>query len=208
MTIARTYRYRRLRLARGRPPGARSPLLALLFLPMLLGGLFLGAGGVGLGAAYLMSASGVTQTPAEAISNRGGGARIYDRNGVLLYEFLDEDYGHQVRVSLDDVSPLIQDATIAAEDASFRTNPGVNVRGLARASIENLKPGESFMEGTGGSSITQQLVKQLYFTPEGGASGLSAARSARRRSRSRSRRNTRRTRSSSGTSTRSRTAVC
>ncbi len=105
-------------------------------------------------------------SPEQAIAARGGGARIYDRNGTLLYEFLDERYGYQTRVALADVSPLLQNATIAAEDASFYSNPGLNVKGLARAGIENLKPGGQFLQGSGGSSITQQLVKQIYFKPE------------------------------------------
>lgn len=166
MSFARAQRFRRMRLNRRRNAGSRAPGLALLVVPLLLVGSLAGVGSVGLGASYLLGASGVEQTPAEAIENRGGGARIYDRTGVLLYEYLDEAYGHQERVALKDVSLYIQMATIAAEDASFRTNPGINVKGLARAGMENLKPGEGFLNGTGGSSITQQLVKQLYFTPE------------------------------------------
>ncbi len=143
-----------------------SPFLALLFAPLLFMGLLAGVGGIAFGAAYLMSAAGITKSPPEAIAERGGGARIYDRHGTLLYEFLDPEYGLQQRVPLSEVSPLIKDATIAAEDASFYDNPGINIRGLARASIENLRPGEDFMQGSGGSSITQQLVKQLYFSKE------------------------------------------
>src|SRR6185295_59558 len=106
------------------------------------------------------------KSPEQAIAERGGGARIYARNGELLYQFLDENYGYQTRVKLDQVSPNVQNATVAAEDASFYDNPGINPRGLARAAIENLKPGTGFLQGSGGSSITQQLVKQIYFTPK------------------------------------------
>ena len=166
MSVSRTHRYRRMRMSRRRGRTGRSPVLPLLLVPLILVGLLIGVGGVGIGAAYLLNASGVETSPAEAIANRGGGARVYDRNGVLLYEFLDEEYGHQERVPLSNVSPMIQSATMAAEDASFRTNPGLNIKGLIRASMENLRPGAGFLEGTGGSSITQQLVKQLYFTPE------------------------------------------
>ena len=115
---------------------------------------------------YYESVRATMESPQEAMAARGGGARIYDRNGTLLYEFLDDRYGRQYPVTLDDISPLIQNATVAAEDASFYENPGVNVKGLARAGIENFKPGDGFLQGTGGSSITQQLVKQLYFTQD------------------------------------------
>lgn len=101
----------------------------------------------------------------EAIAARGGGAQIYDRNGTLLFQFLDEGYGQQQRVSLDEMGFWVQSATIATEDASFYSNPGISIEGLARAATENLRPGE-FLQGSGGSSITQQLVKQIYFSPE------------------------------------------
>src|SRR6185295_18782127 len=69
-------------------------------------------------------------------------------------------------VTLDQISPILQQATISAEDASFYDNPGLNVRGLVRAAFENIKPGDTFLQGSGGSSITQQLVKQIYFSPK------------------------------------------
>ena len=97
-----------------------------------------------------------------------GGARIYDRNGVLLYEFIDEFGGLRRPVPLEDISRWVVLATIATEDASFYENNGLNVRGLARAGVENLSPfgGSDFFEGTGGSSITQQLAKNVYIPKE------------------------------------------
>ncbi|HXK34784.1 MAG TPA: transglycosylase domain-containing protein, partial [Dehalococcoidia bacterium] len=114
---------------------------------------------------YYTSAVADIPSPWEQMALQGDGARIYDRNGVLLYQFVGER-GYQQDVSLDEVSPYVVWATIATEDASFYTNPGVNPKGLARAMFENLRPGDAFLRGTGGSSITQQLVKQLYETPE------------------------------------------
>ena len=97
-----------------------------------------------------------------------GGARIYDRNGVLLYEFIDEFGGLRRPVPIDEISEWVIAATISTEDASFYTNNGLNVRGLARAGIENLTPfGDTdFLQGTGGSSITQQLAKNVYIPKE------------------------------------------
>lgn len=168
MSIARAAsRYRRLRRARTRQHVAVSkPLMLFLLVPLVLLSVAIGVGGIAAGTTYVASITGDVKSPVEAIDERGGGARVLDRNGVLLYEFLDEEYGHQERVKLDAVSPSIIDATISAEDSSFYTNPGINIRGLTRAATENLKPGEDFFDGTGGSSITQQLVKQIYFTPE------------------------------------------
>ncbi len=97
-----------------------------------------------------------------------GGARIYDRNGLLLYEFVDEFGGLRRPVALRDISEWVVLATVATEDASFWENNGLNIRGLVRAGIENLTPlGDSdFFEGSGGSSITQQLAKNVYIPLE------------------------------------------
>lgn len=95
-----------------------------------------------------------------------GGSRIYDRNGVLLYEYANA--GLRRVITLDEVSPSMVQATISTEDANFWENNGLNTRGLVRAAVENLTPfrDEGWFEGSGGSSITQQLVKNIYFTPE------------------------------------------
>ena len=91
-----------------------------------------------------------------------GGAKIYDRHGTLLYEFEDQESGQRRPLSLNEISPWLIDATVSTEDASFFENPGVNVRGLVRAGLENVLPfGRGLFEGSGGSSITQQLVKNV-----------------------------------------------
>jgi membrane peptidoglycan carboxypeptidase len=100
-----------------------------------------------------------------AINQPLRGARIYDREGRLLYEYVDDKEGMRYPVALDEVSEVFLAATIATEDASFFTNPGVNPRGLMRAAWENFSPfleKEDVLEGSGGSSITQQLVKNVY----------------------------------------------
>ncbi|MBF6599968.1 MAG: penicillin-binding protein [Dehalococcoidia bacterium] len=165
--MTHAHRYRRLRRGRrGAPAVSSKPLFVALIVPLLLVMVAVGSGlTVGAVSYYRDVTTGVLP-PQQAIDARGGGAKIYDRNGTLLYQFLDPNYGYQTTVTLDQISPLIQQATIAAEDASFYSNPGVNVKGLTRAAIENLQPGDKFLQGTGGSSITQQLVKQLYFSPK------------------------------------------
>jgi membrane peptidoglycan carboxypeptidase len=103
-------------------------------------------------------------TPAELGANRpSGGATILDRNGKLLYRYIDDKDGVRKPIFLTDTSPGFLAATIATEDESFFTNPGVNLKGLGRAAWENFGSGREEGElGTGGSSITQQLVKNLY----------------------------------------------
>ncbi len=66
-------------------------------------------------------------------------------------------------VQLDEISPLLVDAVIATEDSRFRHHFGIDPIGLARAAVDNVRAGEVV---AGGSTITQQLAKNLYLTPE------------------------------------------
>src|SRR6266496_740912 len=104
--------------------------------------------------------------PTDLVVNRpSSGARIFDRNGKLLYQYVDDVDGLRRPVNLAEVSPAFLAASIATEDANYFSNPGINIKGLVRAAVENfnVKGNESgLLRGTGGSSITQQLVKNLY----------------------------------------------
>jgi membrane peptidoglycan carboxypeptidase len=66
-------------------------------------------------------------------------------------------------VSLDEVSPRIIDAVIATEDKTFWTNDGVDLQAVARAALKNLTAGEIEQ---GGSTISQQLVKNRILSPK------------------------------------------
>ncbi|GAA4933506.1 transglycosylase domain-containing protein [Streptomyces coeruleoprunus] len=65
-------------------------------------------------------------------------------------------------VPLSDVPPSLQNAVIATENATFYTDPGFSVRGLARAAVAMARGGEV----QGGSTITQQYVKNTFLTQE------------------------------------------
>lgn len=65
-------------------------------------------------------------------------------------------------VPLSDIPPSLQKAVIATENATFYTDPGFSVRGLARA-VVNMARGQEVQSG---STITQQYVKNTYLTPE------------------------------------------
>src|SRR5262245_38132543 len=70
--------------------------------------------------------------PPESVSvNRpSAGARILDRNGNLLYQYIDDQSGVRLPVTLEQVTPAFLAATIATEDSNFFQNPGINPRGL------------------------------------------------------------------------------
>lgn len=65
-------------------------------------------------------------------------------------------------VTLADIPGSVEDAVIAAENETFYDDPGVSVTGLARAVVSVVKGGET----QGGSTITQQYVKNTYLTQE------------------------------------------
>src|SRR3990170_7989957 len=82
--------------------------------------------------------------------------KVYDRTGAeLLYQF---EVERREIVTLDDVPEILIEATLAIEDKTFWTDPGVDVLGIARAAYADLT-GRPVGQG-GASTITQQLVKQ------------------------------------------------
>ncbi len=176
MTISQRARRRRARRRRQTPAasGGRRISRVLLLFVGLLGVLLIAssaaaAGSVLYGQQKYDEFIAYVAPPEELLASLPrGGARIYDRNGVLLYEFIDEFGGLRRPVPIDQISEWVIAATIATEDASFFTNNGLNVRGLARAGVENFTPfsDTEFLGGTGGSSITQQLAKNVYIPKE------------------------------------------
>lgn len=99
----------------------------------------------------------------EVVEEDFGTTRIYDRTGeVLLYEVIDPHAGDRVWVPLDQVPEHMRCATVAIEDRTFWENPGFNTRGILRAFLSNLR-GQNVQ---GGSSITQQVIKNVLIDPE------------------------------------------
>ncbi len=91
--------------------------------------------------------------------------RIYDRTGQhLLYESVDPRpfRGDRTFIPLDEMSPWVWKAAVALEDRNFCENSGINVRGLLRAFVSNAQGGAV----QGGSSITQQLIKNVIIPVE------------------------------------------
>lgn len=85
---------------------------------------------------------------------------IYDRNGKLLYRLYEGR--NRTLVTLDELPKQLVQATIAIEDKNFYSHPGVDLYAVARALVANLKSEEL----QGGSTITQQLIKNTLLTPE------------------------------------------
>ena len=89
--------------------------------------------------------------------------RIYDRNNNLLQEVDDPNGYWRTFVPYEQISPNLINATISAEDATFWTNQGVEPIAIARGAFIIFSGAGS----SGGSTITQQLVRALYPTQIG-----------------------------------------
>ena len=88
--------------------------------------------------------------------------KIYDRTGeILLYEI----YGEEKRtvVSFDQIPDIVKKATLAVEDINFYQHSALDLKSVLRAFIVNLLKGRITQ---GGSTITQQLAKNAFLTPE------------------------------------------
>ena len=86
--------------------------------------------------------------------------QIFDRNGQLLYEI----YGNENRIpiKISDLPDHVIKATVAIEDKNFYKHHGLDLRGLLRAGFNNFSGGDI----QGGSTITQQLVKNALLSKE------------------------------------------
>lgn len=94
--------------------------------------------------------------------------RYYDRNGVLLWE--DKGSGdYKLVVQSNEINNNIKQATVAIEDKEFYNEGGVSFTGIVRAGWSNLTGGNT----QGGSTLTQQLIKQVFFADQAQNRGLS-----------------------------------
>ncbi|HEY1353496.1 MAG TPA: transglycosylase domain-containing protein [Ktedonobacteraceae bacterium] len=82
--------------------------------------------------------------------------KIYDSQGRLLDQLTDQ--GMHTDVPYDQITPDLVNATISIEDKTFWDNTGLDLMGILRAALADLENGRAV---EGGSTITQQLVKQL-----------------------------------------------
>lgn len=92
--------------------------------------------------------------------------RILSRDGELLYQIYKDE--NRTVVPLADIPPHLINATLAAEDKNFYSHSGLDLRGIVRALYNNFhkcRAGFTDCSLEGGSTITQQLVKNVLLTP-------------------------------------------
>ncbi len=141
-------------------------VLAVLLVSTLL---VAGVAGGGVALAFSIYNSYADQLPDASIIEQQQDdfqtVRIYDRTGAnLLYESVDPRpfRGDRTFIALDQMSPWVWQAAVSLEDRNFFENPGINLRGLLRAFVSNVQGGAV----QGGSSITQQLIKNVVIPVE------------------------------------------
>ena len=86
---------------------------------------------------------------------------VYDVKGTLL-DSVHAEANREV-VDLNEINPNIKRAVLAIEDSYYYTHSGINPSGIARAFLANVGAGTTVQ---GGSTVTMQLVKNLFLTPE------------------------------------------
>ena len=126
-------------------------------------------GGVAVGACLAALLPGIATVGAahHFTSDKLGELRDLKQRSTIF-----DSHGNKIAVlglqnredaSLDEVPQVIQDAIIASEDQTFWSNDGVDLNATMRAFLKNLTSGKIVQ---GGSTITQQLVKNRILTPK------------------------------------------
>lgn len=137
----------------------RNTVLKVLLIAFLLF-VFISVGTVG-GILFGVIKDSPEINPSHDINTLSENSKIFDTDGTLIEEILTEE--KRTVVKLEEMSPFVQEAFIAVEDERFRSHSGIDLRGIARAIVVDIKT-RSLDEGA--STITQQLVRNLYLSKD------------------------------------------
>ena len=163
-----------------RPSGATGPLGALVRLgAFLVVALVAGAVAAAMVLPLAAGAGLVTRAAVESFESLPDQLDAPDlpersvilaRDGSILATIY---YQNRVEVPITSVSPMMREAVVAIEDARFLDHPGIDLRGTVRAIVSNASGGASQQ---GGSTLTQQYVKNVLIDSATTEEDLAAAR--------------------------------
>lgn len=97
--------------------------------------------------------------PGKLSENRGNSTIFYDRNGEVIYEMFKD--ANRIPVEAQKIPERLKQATVAIEDKRFYEHKGISELGIIRAAINT-----ALGNPQGGSTITQQLIKNVLLTSE------------------------------------------
>lgn len=145
-------RRRRVRVGKVNPALRAVGNTALVMLALLI----IVGGGTGVGYAYFVQQQNADKIAKLGLSRDLQASRIYDRNGILLYQAFSQDNGKRIYLDYCQIPEMVQVATIDTEDHTFYQNNGVDPNAVLRAISADVTKSGGLQ---GGSTITQQLVK-------------------------------------------------
>ena len=90
-------------------------------------------------------------------------SRVYSSNGILLKEYASEK---RLFVSIEDIPEIVKNAFISAEDKNFYRNKGLDLESIISAFVYNVYAYFTGLQFRGGSTITQQVVKNMLLSNE------------------------------------------
>ena len=153
--LIRRAQKRRLRVQKKR---RRHAAIVASLLVVIVGGIVVAGFG---GAAAFEASCSLSELRPVSTGPQGGPANtfVYAANGSLLGSIPAEK--NRQPVALSQMSPWMAKATVAIEDRRFYKHGGVDYKGIVRAAVKDLRAGRVVQ---GGSTITQQLVRNLYIS--------------------------------------------
>ena len=142
----------------------KKSLLMALKIALIAGVLLVILGGSAAFGMFVASLQDVPEfDPAELESTLP--SKIKDKDGEMIVR-LDREQ-HRETITLDEVPQHVIEAFLAIEDSNFYDHLGFDIRGIGRAAVVNFREtGSPFGGLHGGSTITQQLVKNSFLSPE------------------------------------------
>lgn len=146
------------RVARRRKMSSRRSVLGIIIVVFLV--VFVGAALAGSSFLYYILLKELPSIAALKDYRPSITTRVYADNGELIDEFFLED---RKVIKYEDIPKIVIQAFIAAEDARFFQHKGFDMQSMSRAFFKNIEAGRIVQ---GGSTITQQVAKVLYLSPE------------------------------------------
>jgi len=146
------------RVAQRRSPSSRRSVLGIIIVIFLI--IFVGTALAGSSLFYYLLLKELPSIAALKDYRPSITTRVYADNNELIDEFFLED---RKVIKYEDIPKIVIQAFVAAEDARFFQHKGFDMQSMSRAFFKNLEAGRIVQ---GGSTITQQVAKVLYLSPE------------------------------------------